>query len=239
MLAALEKKQFRIIADGHHFDADNQKAIVGLSEKLTPTSAHSMVEAPAGLVKHLADGKPLAPHSYANGWPLDQSDVADLSKQIGVALRHGKPVHGVDVAATFEQLARPKTSGVGATLSGDDLAYRLQSDKRVGAEIKKIAGDEPATITYGSAHLGRPDSIDAFLPRDKTAVVGVFPNQKSFEEAARSNEIFEGTGTAQRSPVEWLDFFKLADTGEVFANTALKTLRANPTQHRIIPITPK
>lgn len=79
----------------------------------------------------------------------------------------------------------------------DDLAYRLQSDKRVGAEVKRIAGDAPVTLTYGEAHLGRPDSIDAFLPRDKTAIVGVYPNQKSFEEAARSNEIFEGTGTAQ------------------------------------------
>ena len=239
MLAILEKKQFRVLADGHHFDEATQKAILGLNEKMAPTTSHFMTEAPPGLVKHLAEGKPLAPHTYADGWPLDQSDVADLSKRVDVALRHGKPVHGVDVATTFEQLARPKVGGSAATLAGNDLAYRLQSDKRVGAEVKRIAGEAPVTLTYGEAHLGRPDSIDAFLPRDKTAIVGVYPNQKSFEEAARSNEIFEGTGTAQRSPVEWLDFIKLADTGEVFANTALKTLRANPTQHRIIPMVPK
>lgn len=86
------------------------------------------------------------------------------------------------------------------------------------------------------AHLGRSNSIDALLPRDRTSIVGIFEDRRDFERSAQTDAVYKGSGLPQRSYVEWMDFVKILDTGEVLANDALRQQRSNPTQRRLIPL---
>jgi len=142
------------------------------------------------------------------------------------------------MVAQFEQLAAPRTGTASNFYSIEALNARMDGDKLAAAQIARLGKDGPVTVAYGEAHLGRANSIYAFLPKDKVGIVGVYSNHRFLHASAHEVDVLKGTNTEQRSLVEWMDFIKIEETGEVFANDALRQQRSNPSQQRLIPIRP-
>ncbi len=236
MLKVMQERQYRFIADSNHFSEPTQAGVSDLAKKFGAISKCIAFEAPPKLVQRLVCDLPVARLTYVDGNPIQQADVLGLAQRVKVADRQGIVPHGVDVAAQFEQLASPRMGEPLASYTPEAISARLNADRRVAATIQQKSHGQPMTVVYGAGHMGRTNSIDAFLPKDQVGIVGVFSDRKFLHASAHEVDVLKGTNTEQRSLVEWMDFIKLEDTGEVFMNDALRQQRSNPSQHRIIPI---